>query len=681
MSKLLFVSLVFFTTLCYGQECSDVINAIKSREVEQLLERLSKKTPQVGERLFNSCLSDDDLPLCERVTITRIYSNLQLIHKLPISSIEKAKQALDLNKLCKSAEEEVEINLLLGEIYKSQGELETSLQYYLTARWLSENLETSYTTFLIHNNAALLQFQAGNYTEAIGLLRTAHHIFEMHPQLFDTKKKKFTVMDSYNTLALSYRNISEYDFSIKYFKKAHAIAVAIGDEFWQALTHGNIGTVYFKQSRYDSAKYYIQIDAKISRKHKEWASLINSYDILGTIAEYENDNAKAERYYDSIGNLLLAFPTTNYPRYYRKLSEINYRRKDYKRANDYFKIYHNQTDSIGKLEASKNLSLIQQKYDFDKKLAELELIKKDNQLKEKEISVQRGLLFGTISTVLLLFVLIYLVVRRYNQKRRIEKLLQQQIEERTRELTELNLELDTFLYRASHDFRGPLSTIMGLNHLGLMTIKDPDGHEIIKRVGEVARIMDKMLGKIASIHIINREVGSISEIPLFFHFQDIIENLNLSDELNSIQNAVAHDLVIRTDYRLLKIALENILENAVKFRNYGSDLHVNITASLVATNKVLIQISDNGKGIDATFLQNIFQPFYKGEHAQGNGLGLFLVKKCIEKIKGDITIESKVRVGTTVKIWVPHLHSPVEKAQAFQKESYLPLLKRIYQNK
>lgn len=681
MRKQLFICFVFFSSFCHAQECSELLEAVESGEYEHLLELLEQKPPEAGDHFFTSCLAEKDLSLCDRTSLTRVYSKLLLLYELPIAAVEKAKQALDLNKVCKSEEEDIEINLLLADIYKSQGKLEVSLQYYLTASWLAENTSPSFTTYLIHRNAAELQYEARNYNEAMQLLKTAMQVHTKHPEIFNTRKKKFALMDGYNTMALCYRNSNtDPEAAIRYFKMANGIAREIKDEFWESLTQGNIGTIYYKLSKFDSAKYYLQVDARISRKHEEWLSLANAYYMLGSICEVERKTTEAVLYYDSIGTLLGKIRSLNYPDYFKKLSELNYQKGNYKAATDYSRIYHSQKDSLAKLEASKNLSLIQQKYDFDKKLADLELIKKDNELKEKELSVQRGLLFGTVSTVLLLFVLIYLVVRRYNQKRRIEKLLQQQIEERTRELTELNLELDTFLYRASHDFRGPLSTIMGLNHLGMMTIKDKDAHEIIKRVGDVARVMDKMLGKIASIHIINREVGNVSEIPLYFRCQDIIDDLNVNDPSITIENAIPTYFSIRTEYKLLRIILDNVLENAVKFRKFATHLYVHIAATVVDSTSIQIVVSDNGKGIDASVVEKIFQPFYRAENEQGNGLGLFLVKKCIEKLNGDIFMESQVGVGTTVKIRLPHLDTPkfVEPhGKRTRMESYKNMLKRV----
>jgi signal transduction histidine kinase len=288
----------------------------------------------------------------------------------------------------------------------------------------------------------------------------------------------------------------------------------------------------------------------------------------------------------------------------------------------------------------------------------MELVKKDNEIKEKELSVQRGLLFGSISTVLLLFVLIYLIIKRYNQKRRITNLLREQIEARTKELTDLNIELDTFLYRASHDFRGPLSTLIGLNHLGMLTIKDREAIDLLDKVGDIAKVMDKMLNKIAAVHIINREVRTTAVINVNSLCQEIVTDINCNPDCIKVLNQIDKSLFIKTDTRLLKIILENLIENAVKFRKYDTPQLVKIDAEMISDQSMAISVADTGKGIEDCYREKIFLPFVRAENEQkGNGLGLFLVKKCLQKIGGEIFLESKVGAGSTFKVIIPNLEA------------------------
>ena len=104
----------------------------------------------------------------------------------------------------------------------------------------------------------------------------------------------------------------------------------------------------------------------------------------------------------------------------------------------------------------------------------------------------------------------------------------------------------------------------------------------------------------------------------------------------------------------LKVILNNIISNAIRYRN-GRDpvikVNVDITEQAAA-----VAIEDNGKGIEKDHLPNIYKMFYRAtDDGAGSGLGLYIVKEAIEKLNGHINIESEVGKGTTVTLKIPAL--------------------------
>jgi signal transduction histidine kinase len=107
----------------------------------------------------------------------------------------------------------------------------------------------------------------------------------------------------------------------------------------------------------------------------------------------------------------------------------------------------------------------------------------------------------------------------------------------------------------------------------------------------------------------------------------------------------------------LKIVFENLISNAIKYQNPGSQMKkIDITVKMISDN-LHISISDNGIGIDNKFLDNIFELFFRTEdalNAEGTGIGLYLVKETLNKIGGKIDVESQLLIGSSFHIVIPN---------------------------
>jgi signal transduction histidine kinase len=102
----------------------------------------------------------------------------------------------------------------------------------------------------------------------------------------------------------------------------------------------------------------------------------------------------------------------------------------------------------------------------------------------------------------------------------------------------------------------------------------------------------------------------------------------------------------------LKIIVDNLLENAIRFRN-PQQPHVQLEVT-EEKNGVTIMVKDNGIGIEKIYIDKVFEMFFRGsELSKGNGLGLYIVKKAVEKLKGNIKIDSTTNQGTTFLVWIP----------------------------
>lgn len=224
------------------------------------------------------------------------------------------------------------------------------------------------------------------------------------------------------------------------------------------------------------------------------------------------------------------------------------------------------------------------------------------------------------------------------------------------ELRAKNRELDTFVYKASHDLRSPLATILGLISVSRREIKDAAAIKYMDLLNRSAVKLDEILEDLTQITIIRQGQIDIESIKVTPFINDIVESFQPYPYFEEINFKINNKLkrAFRSDRRLLKTILRNIIENAIKYKRFNSERsYIKITTESDIRNTI-IKIADNGMGIPEKYQENIYDMFYRAtERSQGSGLGLYIVKNAIEKLGGSIELKSKEKTGTTFTIFLP----------------------------
>jgi signal transduction histidine kinase len=275
----------------------------------------------------------------------------------------------------------------------------------------------------------------------------------------------------------------------------------------------------------------------------------------------------------------------------------------------------------------------------------------------EEQRVFRNRLIGISGVVLLFGVLILLLIRfsrslRKQKKelvlanaevKRMNENLEGLVFVRTRLLAEANKELDTFLYRASHDMRSPVRSIIGLcNIAGQLSQGEPK--ELIARVVDTTMGMDRLLKKLSIISEINQPSG-FSPIAIREVMEDIQHTFSKQIREQHIDFKVncPPDLTIYSYPNLVHTILANLFENALFYTTIKDTPQARVEFSaVVVDNAVRLTVSDNGIGVDSTIRPRLFDMFFKGhEYSKGNGLGLYIVQKAVQALDGEIEVESE----------------------------------------
>lgn len=225
-------------------------------------------------------------------------------------------------------------------------------------------------------------------------------------------------------------------------------------------------------------------------------------------------------------------------------------------------------------------------------------------------------------------------------------------------LRQKNNELNTFVYKATHDLKGPLASILGLSQLAADNVKDPEASSYINYIRESTLRLDMILNDLLRISTVTHVTPSYQRIDL----NKIVNNIasivggNHKKEGVDIKTSINVTNDLFTDETLLTSALQNLLDNAVKYKNTRA---IQPYAMIEAHNfkeGVAISISDNGCGTPKEMQDKIFDMFFRGnEKSTGSGLGLYMVKKAVEKLNGDINFTSEVGVGSVFTLYLPSL--------------------------
>lgn len=222
-----------------------------------------------------------------------------------------------------------------------------------------------------------------------------------------------------------------------------------------------------------------------------------------------------------------------------------------------------------------------------------------------------------------------------------------------------NNELDTFIYRASHDLRGPIATLLGLNQIVNYEIGDAAALRYFEMYNsQIMRLHNITASLIELTKIKDRscEVSEIDFAEIWSAVKTDIFKLPESSDVLLHQN-IEKIADYHSDAHLLKIILYNLVENSIRYRRSETESFVRVEMSLAETSKLLVlKVSDNGMGIDSELQNKIYNMFFRGtERSKGPGLGLYILKNAVEKLGGRITLYSVPYKGTTFKIELPSL--------------------------
>ncbi|WP_439882131.1 PAS domain-containing sensor histidine kinase [Pontibacter sp. MBLB2868] len=240
-----------------------------------------------------------------------------------------------------------------------------------------------------------------------------------------------------------------------------------------------------------------------------------------------------------------------------------------------------------------------------------------------------------------------------------QKQAEAELEEKNKELTLINNDLDNFIYAASHDLKSPISNIEGLLLFLTEELKSGEGQG-----SEAAHIMHLMKG---SVERFKKTIESLTDVvklqqessatKVMVSLPEVVRDVTLDlDSLikeHGVQVHVDLDdcLLIHFSEKNLRSVVYNLMSNAIKYHSPTRVPEIFITCKSTDEHHILV-VKDNGLGMKVGQEKQLFSMFKRfHDHVEGTGIGLYMVKKMVENVGGYIEVKSKLGEGTTFNVY------------------------------
>lgn len=230
--------------------------------------------------------------------------------------------------------------------------------------------------------------------------------------------------------------------------------------------------------------------------------------------------------------------------------------------------------------------------------------------------------------------------------------------EKNREQTEIirnkNAELDAFFHRVSHDLRGPISSLLGLSFLAKVDIKDEQALQYIdKQHQQVERLNQIIVGLINLTKLSHNGLAKV-KIDFLKMVDECITSFNSLPGFGNVRflKNIEPNLEFYSEWTLLNAIVQNLIENAIKYSSENAPyVSIRVTGE---QDQIVIEVADNGQGIPARHQSKIFEMFFRAtNNASGSGLGLYILKRSVDRLKGTIEVKSEINEGSTFVVKLP----------------------------
>lgn len=539
----------------------------------------------------------------------------------------------------------------LALIYTFQANYDKALSYNFESLLVRERSGNKFEVSITLNNIGLVYFKLKNYEKAL----------EYYKRCLKLKRE---IKDEYDldglliNIGLSYNQLGNYELAKKYVADGLA---ACGDDCSMGIkTEGQfgLGLSFYGENNYKQAIKHFTESYRIAKEEKSKRFQLENLVYLAKIYIVTNESFKAA---DCLAEAERIAIGTEYNQLlieiYKAFSNLYNKSQNFEKAALYQERYISLKDSIYSETLIKNLAKIQTDYEQRENTAIIAT-------KEETIQRQRNLNIAVAIIALLCVLLVFVLYHSNKVKKRVNqalsdakafielknKELDKKVADKTldlevanQSLVKVNEELDNFIYKTSHDIRGPLASLKGICNVALLDVKDDVAVSYLHKLDLTAEHLNSILTRLLIINQINNS-SMKSEAVDFKAIIDEIIRLELKKGMPlkiRVDKEIQEGIQYFSDREFVRIIFENLISNAVKFHNNSERAEPFIKIRVETRGEEIhIHVLDNGIGIREVRPDKLFQMFSRAsERSSTGGIGLYITKTATEKLGGRVGLK------------------------------------------
>ncbi|MEM7657339.1 MAG: ATP-binding protein, partial [Bacteroidota bacterium] len=479
----------------------------------------------------------------------------------------------------------------------------------------------------------------------------------------------------YGSLASVLGNMLDFDASLNYFEKAADLLAQQRDSLGHARMLNNQGVIYLNLGQYAQALRKLNAALAIRERLPNRNGLAYAFAAIGTIHYLEHEYGQARFFAEKAAvEGKLAGSLIQQEKAAMLLTLIASAQDQPEVAQEFLQTYEGLQDSLLNQANIRAQAEIELRYQFEREQLADSLLFVQKQV-ETELTHQQSLAWRNLGILLLgsFAVLVVFWLRNRQQFRLKEQALAlQQERARQQQLEELAALKSEFFTNISHEFRTPLTVILGMaQHINAQPQKasqliQQNGQHLLQLVNQVLELSRLEAGH-GELNWEQREVRSYLSY-LVESYQSLVKEKQLTLHSEWTFDSQLMDL----EREKLQQVMENLLSNAIRFSPTGG--HISLT-SWIHGDELMVSVKDEGPGISPEHLPRIFDRFFQAPHQspqQSTGIGLALVQALVKLMGGNITAESTIGEGACFTFSLPiHQRSLPAKIEV---ELALPML-------
>lgn len=552
----------------------------------------------------------------------------------------------------------------LGTVYSFMGNIEDAILNYTQCLEYGKKLKDDNLVLATLINMGTAYFKHGQTD-------LGHQELLEAEKLMDDDTPLSYRMVVYNNLGSSYERMDRSKEALKMYHEVREI-LPENDLRRRSINSNNIGNVLVGSGLHAQGKEFLLESLAFARGTDYHEQLTTAYINLANVDRLLGNEIQSQYWMDSIMvhakrsgvSHVMEMALRRQSQYLADIGE-------YEASLYVLRRYIAYKDSTAASNQAEKVAELKAQMDLTSKEAQIEILKTRNQAEVERRKWQNYLLWSLGIGLLVVLIALVFIVLALNARSQTHKTLAHKhaiIEEKNNllrkqkgALEDLNHEKDGLIGIVAHDLKSPLNKSLALINLiesaGPLTAAQENAIQMIRKSNEDGAELIRDLLELNSIELAteDKEISTI-------HAQDFLQELGATFNAEAQRKQIALHIsspedgfTFQTHRLYLSRILENLISNALKFSQSGTAIQVGIQSR---PQQVLLSVRDQGPGISAVDQRKLFKKFQRLSAAptggeSSTGLGLAITKSLVEKLGGEIEVESKLGQGTAFQIYLP----------------------------